>query len=165
MNSVSVAAHATGLVLCLSGILGKGTLRTYPPSRVPTVPNLPLVHNSGLDFGADFIVKDLENNIVPTVGKVAHDGVVGSQSVFIGPVHIRGAEDCVDAAVEGDGNVLVAAASPDGDSTSAVGVELGKQEVHDVELVSGGQCSGFVTGIFWSVSGLCIRRSKWCKEV
>ncbi len=24
-------------MLCLSGILGKGTLRTYPPSRVPTV--------------------------------------------------------------------------------------------------------------------------------
>ncbi len=38
MDSVSVAAHATGLVLCLSGILGKGMLHTYPPSRVPTHP-------------------------------------------------------------------------------------------------------------------------------
>jgi hypothetical protein len=33
---VSVAAHATGLVLCLCGILGKGTL--HPPSRIPTHP-------------------------------------------------------------------------------------------------------------------------------
>ncbi len=30
------AASATRLVLCIRGILGKGTLRTYPFSRVPT---------------------------------------------------------------------------------------------------------------------------------
>jgi hypothetical protein len=36
----------------------------------------------------------------------------------------------------------VATASLDGESSSVVGVELGKREVHDVELVSGGQCSG-----------------------
>ncbi len=33
-------------------------------------------------------------------------------------------------------NVLVAAASPGGESTGVVGVELGKREVRDVELVS-----------------------------
>ena len=38
MDSVSVAAHATGLVLCPCEILGKGTLHTYPPSRVQTHP-------------------------------------------------------------------------------------------------------------------------------
>ncbi len=38
MDSVSVAAHATGLVLYLSRILDKATLRIYPPSRVPTHP-------------------------------------------------------------------------------------------------------------------------------
>ncbi len=59
----------------------------------------------------------------------------GGQLVFVGPVDIRGAEDCVAVAVEGDGDVMVAAASPDGESTGVVGVELGKQEVHDVELV------------------------------
>ncbi len=68
--------------------------------------------------------------------------------VFIGPVDIRGTEDCIAAAVVGDGDVLVATASPDGKSTGVVGVELGKREVHDVELVSGGQCGGLVTGIF-----------------
>ncbi len=56
--------------------------------RDELVPNLPLVHNGGLEFGADFIVKDLEINVVTTVGKAAHDGVVGGQSVFIGPVDI-----------------------------------------------------------------------------
>ncbi len=40
---------------------------------------IPLVHYGGLKFGADFIVEDLEINIVPTVGKAAHDGVVGGQ--------------------------------------------------------------------------------------
>ncbi len=102
---------------------------------------------------------------MPTAGEAAHDGVVGSQSVFIEPLVIRGAEDCIAAAVEGDGDVLVATASPDGESTGVVGVELGKQEVRDVELVSGGQCSGLVTGIFWFGSGLCIRRGKWSKVV
>ncbi len=85
--------------------------------------------------------------------------------VFIGPVDIRGAEDCIAAAVEGNGDVLVVTASPDEESSSVVGVELIKQEVHDVELVSGGQCSGLVTGIFWFVSGWCVRHGKWCKAV
>ncbi len=133
--------------------------------RDELVPNLPLVHNGGFEFGADFIVKDLEINIVPTVGEAVHDGVIGSQSVFIGPVNIRGTEDCVAVAVEGNGDVLVATASPDGESSGVVGVELGKQEVHDVELVSGGQCSGLVTGIFWFISGWYVWHGKWCKAV
>ncbi len=102
---------------------------------------------------------------MPTVGKAAHDGVVGGQLVFVGPVDIRGAEDCAAAAVKGNGDVLVAAASPDGESTRVIGVELGKQEVHDVELISGGQCSGLVTEIIWFVSGWCVRCGKWCKAV
>jgi hypothetical protein len=133
--------------------------------RDKSVPNLPLFHNCGLEFGADFIVKDLEIDVVPTVGEAAHDGVVGGQSMFIGPVDRRGSEDCIAAAVEGNDDVLVAAASLDGESTGVVGVEHGKQEVHDVELVSGGQCGGLVTGIFWFISGLCVRSGKWCKVV
>ncbi len=79
------------------------------------VPNLPLVHNGGFEFGADLVVEDLEINVMPTVGKAAHDGVIGGQLMFIGPVDIRGAEDCVAVAVEGDGDVQVATASPDGE--------------------------------------------------
>ncbi len=141
------------------------SIATMYVQRDKLVPNLPLVHNGGLEFGADFVFEDLEINVVPTVCKAAHNGVVGGQLVFIGPVDIRGAEDCIAAAVEGNCDVLVAAASPDGESTGVVGVELGKQEVHDIELVSGEQCSGLVTGIFWFVSGLCIQRGKWCKLV
>ncbi len=90
---------------------------------------------------------------MPTVGKAAHDGVIGGQSMFVGPVDIWGAEDCIAAAVEGNGDVLVAAASPDGESPGVVGVELGKWAVCDVELVGGGQCGGLVDGVFWFVSG------------
>ena len=133
--------------------------------RDKLVPNLPLVYNGGLEFGADFIVEDLEINVVPMVDKAAHDGVVGSQSVFIGPVDIRGAEDCIAAAVEGNGDVLVTAASPDGESIVVVGLELGKWEVRDVGLVSRGQFGGLLTGIFWFVSGLCVRRGKWSKAI
>ncbi len=121
--------------------------------RDKLIPDLPRVHYGGLEFGADFIVKDLEINVVPTVGEVVHDGIVGSQSMFGRLVDIWGAEDCVAAAVEGNGDVLVAAASPDGESPGIVGVELGKWEVHDVELVGGGQCGGLVDGVFWLVSG------------
>ncbi len=85
--------------------------------------------------------------------------------MFVGPVDIRGADDCVAAAVEGDGDVLVAAASPDGESTGVIGVVLGKQIVHDVELVGGGQCGGLVNGVFWFISGWCVRHGKWCKAV
>ncbi len=67
--------------------------------------------------------------------------------------------------MEGNGDVLVAAASPDGESTGVIGEELGKQEVRDVELVGGGHCSGLVNGVFWFISGWCIRRGKWCKAV
>jgi hypothetical protein len=99
--------------------------------RDKLVPNLPLVHNGGLEFGTDFIVKDLEINIVPMVGEAAH-GAIGIQSVFVGPVNIRGAEDCIAVAVEGDGHVLVATVSLDGESPGVVSVELGKWEVRDV---------------------------------
>ncbi len=102
--------------------------------RDELVLNFPFVHNGGLEFGTDFIVEDLEIDIVP----MAHDGLVGSQLVFIGPVDIRGTKDCIAAAVEGNCDVLVATASPDGESASVISVELGKREVRDVELVSGG---------------------------
>jgi hypothetical protein len=141
------------------------SIATMYIQRDKLVPNLLLVDNDGLEFGADFIVEDLEINIVPTVGKAAHDGVVGGQSVFIGPVDIRGTEDCVAAVVEGNGDVLVAAASPDGESSGVIGIELGKKEVCEVELVSRGQCSGLVTGIFWFISGWCIWSGKWYKAV
>jgi hypothetical protein len=104
-------------------------------------------------------------NLVLT-SEAAHDGAVSSQLVLVGPVNIRGAEDCVAVAVEGNGDVLAATVSPDEESPGVVGVELGKWEVHDVELVSGGQCGGLVAGIsIWFVSGWCVRHGKWCKAV
>ncbi len=143
-----------------------GSIATMYIQRDELIPDLPLVHYGGLEFGADFIVEDLEINVVPTVGKAVHDGVVGGQSMFVGPVDIWGTEDCIAAAVEGDGDVLVAAESRDGESPpGVVGVELGKREVHDVELVGGGQCGGLVDGVFWFISGWCIQRGKWCKAV
>ncbi len=131
----------------LNGLLG--SIATMCIRRDTLVPHLPLVHYGGLEFGADFIVEDLEINVLPMVGKeVAHDGVVGGKLVFVGPVDIRGAEDCIAAAVKGDGDVLVAAASLDGESTGVVGVELGKREIRDVELLGGGQCGGHMNGVF-----------------
>ncbi len=51
------------------------------------------------------------------------------------------------------------------ESTGVVGVELGKREVRDVELVGGGQCGGLVSGVFWFISGWCVQRGKWRKVV
>ncbi len=73
------------------------SIATMYIQRDKLVLNFQLVHNGDLEFGTDFIVKDLEINVVPPVGEPAHDGVIGSQSVFIRPVYIRGAEDCVAA--------------------------------------------------------------------
>ncbi len=130
-----------------------GSIAIMYVRRDKLVPNLPLVHYGGLEFGADFIVEDLEINVVPTVGKAAHDRAVGSQLMCVGPVDTWGTEDCIAAAVEGDGDVLVTAASLDGESPGVVGVELVKREVRDVELVDGGQCGGLVDGVFWFISG------------
>jgi hypothetical protein len=143
-----------------------GCIATMYVRRDKLVLNPPLVHNDGLEFGADFAVKDLEINIVPMVGEAVHDGVVGGQLVFVRPVNIRGAEDCVAVAVEGNCDVLVATVSPDGESPSVIGVKLGKWEVSDVDLISGGQCGGLVAGItIWFISGWCIQHGKWCKSV
>ncbi len=89
----------------MNGALGSIT-RMYV-RRDKLVANLPLVHNGGLEFGADFIVEDLEINVVPMIGEAVHDGAIGGQLVFVRPVNIRGTEDCVAAAVEGNGDVLV----------------------------------------------------------
>ncbi len=102
----------------MNGLLG--SIATMYVLRDKLVPNFPFVHNGGLEFGTGFIVKDLEINVVPMVGKAAHDGVVGSQLVFIGPFDMRGAEDCIAAAMEGNSDLLVAAASPDGESSSVL---------------------------------------------
>ncbi len=61
----------------LNGLLG--SIAMMYVQRGKLVPDPPLVHYGGLEFGADFIVKDLEINVVPTVGEAVHDGVVRSQ--------------------------------------------------------------------------------------
>jgi hypothetical protein len=122
--------------------------------RDELVTNFPLVFNGGLEFGTDFVVEDLEINVVNTVGEAVHDVVISGQSVFVRPVNIRGAEDCIAAAMGGNYDVLVAAASPDGESPGVVGVALGKWEVRDVELIGGGRFGGLVAGIAtWLLSG------------
>ncbi len=110
----------------MNGLLG--SIATIHVQSKKLVLNLTLVHNRGLEFGADFVVEDLEINVVPTVGEAAHDGVIGGQLVFIGPVDISGTEDCIAVAVESDGDVLVAAASLDGESSGVVGVELASRK-------------------------------------
>ncbi len=67
--------------------------------------------------------------------------------MFVGSVSIRGTENCIALAVVGDRDVLVAAACLDGESPGVVGVELGKWEVHDVELVGRGQFGGLASWI------------------
>jgi hypothetical protein len=86
-----------------------------------------------------------------------HDGVVGGQSSFVGSVSVRGTEDCIALAVVGGCDVLVGAGCPDGESPGVVGVELGKWEVCDVELVGRGQFGGLAPWIeAWFLSGWCV---------
>ncbi len=65
-----------------------GSIATMYVQRDKLISDLPLVHYGGLEFGTDFIVEDLEINVVPTVGKAVHDGVLGGQLMFVGPVDI-----------------------------------------------------------------------------
>ncbi len=50
----------------MNGILGG--IATLDVWRDKLVKNFPLVHNGGLEFGADFVVEDLEIKIVAMVG-------------------------------------------------------------------------------------------------
>jgi hypothetical protein len=53
----------------LEGLNGAlGGIVTMNIWRDKLVTNFPLVHNVGLEFGADFVVGDLEINVVATVG-------------------------------------------------------------------------------------------------
>ncbi len=109
----------------LEGLNGTlGGIATIDIQRDKLVTNFPLVHNGGPKFGADLVVEDLEIDVVATVGEAAHDGVVGGQSVFVRFVSIGGTEGCIALAVEGNCDVLVAAACPDGESSGVV--KLGK---------------------------------------
>ncbi len=51
----------------MNGLLG--SIAMMYVRRDELVWKLPLVHNGGLEFGADFIVKDLEINVVPMVAR------------------------------------------------------------------------------------------------
>ena len=74
--------------------------------------------------------------------------------MFAGSVSMRGTEDCIALAMVGNHDVLFAAACPDGESPSVVGVELHKCKIRDVELIGRGQFGGLVAGIFdWFISG------------
>jgi hypothetical protein len=66
--------------------------------------------------------------------------------MFAGSVSMRGTEDCIALAMVGNHDVLFAAACPDGESPSVVGVELGKWEVRDVELIGRGNLVGLLLG-------------------
>ncbi len=59
----------------LNGSLG--SIVTMYVWRDELVLDLPLVHYGGLEFDDDFIVKDLKIDVLPTVGKTVHGGVVG----------------------------------------------------------------------------------------
>jgi hypothetical protein len=58
--------------------------------------------------------------------------------MFVGSVSIRGTENCIAFAVVGNRDVFVVAACRDGESPRVIGVELGKWEVRDVELIGRG---------------------------
>ncbi len=66
-----------------------GSIATMYIGRDELIPDLPLVHYGGLEFGAEFIVKDLEINVMPTVGEAAHDGLIGGQLMFVGSVALQ----------------------------------------------------------------------------
>jgi hypothetical protein len=76
--------------------------------------------------------------------------------VFVRSFSIRGIEDCTALAVVGNCNVFVATACPDGESPSVTGVELGKWEDRDVELVGRGQFGGAAWNDAWFLSGWCV---------
>ena len=86
--------------------------------------------------------------------------------MFVGSVSVRGTDDCIALAVVGDCDILVAAARPDGESPGVVGVELGKWEVRDVELVGEGKFDRLAAWInAWCLSGWCVQRGEYCKAI
>ncbi len=97
---------------------------------------------------------------------MVHDGVEGGQSIFVGSVSLRGAEDCITLAVVGSCDVLVATACLDGESFGVVSVDLGEWEVRDVELVGEGKFDRLAAWInAWCLSGWCVQRGEYCKAI
>jgi hypothetical protein len=86
--------------------------------------------------------------------------------MFVGSVGIRGTKNYIALAVIGDCDVLVAAACPDGESPGVVGVELGKWDARDVELVCRGKFGGLDAWIdTWFFIGWCFWLCKYSKTI
>ncbi len=86
--------------------------------------------------------------------------------MFVGSVGIRGTENYIALGVIGSCDVLVAAACPDGVSPGVVGVELGKRDVCDVELVCRGNFGGLAAWIVaWFFSGGCVQLCEYSKAI
>ena len=87
------------------------------------------------ECGADFIVHDLDVDIVVVVGEALHDGAIGHNAVFVNFTLEWGTKDDIAVTMVGDHGVLVAAACTDGEVASVVCVEFVDWVNADVEFV------------------------------
>ncbi len=100
------------------------------------------VFNGGFESCTEFIVNYLEVDHVVVVGKVACDGVVGSQSMLVNSVSIWGTLDYVALLVVGYCGVLVDALCLNGKSMGVVSVEQGELHFRYAELIGEGRAGG-----------------------
>ncbi len=81
-------------------------------------------------------------------------------------VGIRGTENYIALGVIGNLDLLLAAACLDGESPGVVGVELGKWDICDGELIYRGKFGGLTGWIgAWFFSRLCVRLCKYSEAI
>ena len=85
---------------------------------------VPVILDDASVFCTGFVVKHLGGDGMSERFETSHDGVVGSNAVFVLASPEDGLEDGVGVAVVGDHDVLITTAGSDGEQASLIGVEL-----------------------------------------
>ena len=97
--------------------------------------DVPISSHDALEFGADFIVEDLEVHLEASGGEAVHDGVVGSEAMIVVSTGEAGLKDDIGVAVVSNHDVLFATASTNREAASVISVEFADVAFPEVQFV------------------------------
>ena len=99
------------------------------------VSDIPVFLNDTILFSDDFVINNLEVELVDLQSEVVHNGVVGCNTILVLLSLEVGNKDCVGVTMVGVQDVLINAARSDGEAPIVVCVDLGYWFVPNVHFV------------------------------
>ena len=100
--------------------------------RNDLVGSFPVFFDYSFVFCADFVIKDLDIDLVATLGEAFHDGVICRYSVGVLPVGEGCMEDCIGIALICDHDIFLSTARPNGKAATIIRVDLADRVFPDM---------------------------------